>query len=90
MRRRAFFGTLLAALAAPFVAKAVAPPGLMLRRDAFALTSNPPPVLKLFATLPAPIEAVETIKTNGGDDMLLVLAGGLGYLVDQHGTVTRL
>lgn len=46
--------------------------------------------LKPFATFPAPIEAMETIKTNGHEDMLLVIAGGVGYIVDKQGTVTPL
>ena len=42
-----------------------------------------------FATFPADIEAFESIKTNG-DELLLVVAGGLGYLVDEHGKVSPL
>ena len=106
MRRRSFFRTLLAALAVPFVAKAVGPQTTLSSASATTPTAIPLneqlgvdfdwsqipelPGLMFLAEFPAEIEAMETIKTNGGDDMLLVLAGGLGYLVDQRGTVTRL
>jgi len=111
MRRHAFFGTLLALVAAPFVGKATAADACTcsqrFRGDGYhqsscglieirtwkppGLVPFKPPGLVPFAEFPAEIEAMETVwSANGDDDMLLVVSGGLGYLVDQHGTVTRL
>ena len=107
MKRRSFFGTLLALVTARFAVKAVAPEGLAFRKDAFKMAMEPlgsttrprltinrmPSMLfpfKPFAEFDAPIEAMATIKSNASDDMLLVISGGIGYIVDKHGVAKRL
>jgi hypothetical protein len=93
MNRRAFFGTLLAVMSVLFLPKRQAPrPKLTINK--FPGFIGPSPIdpsfpFKPFAELPADIEAMDTIKTNG-DELLLVVCGGTGYLVDKHGTMTRL
>ena len=120
MKRRSFFGTLLALLTAPFVAKVVpaddfgphtalpAPNGVALNPKAFEIAMEPlgcvspgtyvhylspaidPFPFKPFCEFDAPIEAMQTITTTGGDERLLVLAGGIGYVLDRHGVAKRL
>ena len=106
MKRRSLFRLALAAVAAPFVTKKVvedfgphtampAPKGIAFNPDAFkvameSLDRGPFPPLTPFAEFDAPIEAMQTITSTAGDEMLLVISGGLAYIVDRHGTVTRL
>ena len=101
MRRRSFFGRLLALVTAPFVAKAVAPISL---DEQFSVDMdwsqfpNPyylspaidPFPFKPFCEFDAPIESMRTGTTDGEDTVLLVVAGGINYFVDRHGVVTRL
>lgn len=137
--RRSFFGTLLALVTAPFVAKAGAPEQFSVDidwskipdptdnwdishypfrditekhivdfRDRMGCASpgttlpiNPPIVhhlspaidpwpFKPFAEFPVPIEAMQTVTSSAGNDMLIIISGGLGYLVDRHGVAKRL
>ena len=45
--------------------------------------------IKPFAELPTgPITAMETVKSNTGEELIAVVSGGVGYLVDKHGKVT--
>ena len=68
-----------------------APDGLAFRKDAFEFGWHHEPFpFKLFAEFPAPIEAMETIKSNAVDEHLLVIAGGIAYIVDKHGVAKRL
>ena len=102
MKRRSFFGTLLALVAARFAVKAVAPEGLAFRKDAFDLAwpnddgvhfrspAIDPFPFKPFAEFDAPIEAMATIKSNASDELLLVVSGGTPYIVDKHGVAKRL
>ena len=98
VNRRSFFATLLAALSAPFVAKAAAP--VVWPANQFGIDFEWPAIekaqprwpagLKPFAVFPAPIESMQTVTMDGDETHLLVIAGGVGYLVDKHGNQTML
>lgn len=81
--RRSFFGTLLALVTVPLVAKATSARQPFLHHQSPAIDPWP---LKPFAEVNAPIEDMITIPTNGGHELLLVVSGGTGYLVDRRGS----